>query len=227
MKDLRPSNVLFFFILTFFTMSISCMSTAEREQRKQWELEGRNIKTGLFDEPLSGRSFQEKYELEEFKTTENHQRFLVRFSENQTRIDEQNRLIDAENVEINRRNTEINRNNNEIDREISLFRDSAQKEFENWKETQLRRFNLFPDPARAFANSGRSGNASFEMKPINRAGLVIDGYIATGHITINGQVVFNDTRRIFPTKPFPPKQQTESLRSRVRNTMVYNPNTMY
>ena len=59
---------------------------------RQRRLEGRNIDTGLFDEMYSGRSFLEKEELNEFKTTEefqraykNHQRFLARRAEHQNR----------------------------------------------------------------------------------------------------------------------------------------------
>jgi len=220
--------------LAFIAVLVSCMSAAEREQRRRWELEGRNPRTGLFDETFSGRSFQEKEDLEEFKTTEeyqrafeNHQRFLIRFAENQAQIDEQNRQIDAQNAEIDRRNSEINRRNAEIDRSITAFRNSAQKEYENWQAAQLRRFNLYPDPGRALLDSGRSGGVNFEMRPINRMGLATDGFIATGRITINGQVVFNDTLRILPPGSFPAKQQTETRISRVQNSMTYNPNTTY
>jgi hypothetical protein len=215
-------------------MLFSCKSSAEREQRRQWELEGRNPRTGLFDEPYSGKSFQETEDMEEFKLTdeyqrayENYQNFQIRYSENQSRVNELNRQIDAENAEIDSRNAEINRRNAEIDREITAFRNSAQREFDNWKATQLRRFNLYPDPARALLVSGRSGGATFEMNPINRQRLATDGYIATGRITIDGQVVFNDTLRIVPPRPFPPKQQTEARKNRAQNTMTYNPNTTY
>ncbi|WP_461257153.1 hypothetical protein [Treponema sp. R80B11-R83G3] len=220
--------------LVIVTMFFSCMSTEEREKINQWELEGRNKKTGLFDEPYSGKSFQEKKDMEEFMTTvdyqrafENYQRFLIAYNENQRKIDEQNRIIDAENIAIDRRNAEINRRNAEIDRSITAFKNSAQRDFENWQMTQLRRFNLYPDPNKALLNSGSSGSVHFEMQPINRMGLVTDGFIATGRITINEQIVFNDTLRILPTSPFPAKQRTETHVSRVQNTMLYNPNTTY
>jgi hypothetical protein len=38
-----------------------------QDREKQWKAEGRNVQTGLFDEFYSGRSFQEKSELEAFK----------------------------------------------------------------------------------------------------------------------------------------------------------------
>ena len=228
------------FLLTFATFLLSCVSIEERErrrlaeeQRRQWILEGRNPRTGLFDEQYSGKSFQEQVDLDEFKLTaeyqrafENHQRFQIRFAENQAQIDEQNLQIEARNAEINRRNAEINRSNQERDRAIREFQNSANRQFENWRETNLRRFNLWPDPNKAFSDSGRSGSAYFEMKPINRMGFVTDGFIATGRIEINRQVVFNDILHIKPPS-FPPRLETERRLSSVQNTMIYNPNTIY
>jgi hypothetical protein len=66
------SWVCVFTLITF----VGCASLGDlflNDQQKQWKAEGRNVKTGLFDEPYSGKSFQGKADLEAFKATAEYQ----------------------------------------------------------------------------------------------------------------------------------------------------------
>ena len=213
------------FVLFLIVFFLSCASSAEREQRRQWELEGRNPRTGLFDEPFSGKSFQEKEELEEYLETdefqrayENHQRFLAIRSEHQIEIDERNRQINEQNRLIDAENEQIDRKNREIDQEITAFRNRVNREYSNWRDNANRRY---PRPSDA------SYSSSFELNPINRYGLANDGFRATGRITIDNRVVFNETRTWLPERPFPTKENRKPRINRIVNSMTYNPDVTY
>jgi len=197
--------------LTLVMLFLSCMTTEEREKKKQWELEGRNLKTGLFDEPYSGRSFQEKGDLEEFKATdeyqrayENHQRFLVAFNENQRKVDEQNRLIDAENAAIDRRNAEIDRTRQANEANV---RDSVQRHYTNMLQRQA---------------NGRLPLSTGSRYTNNGRGYVYDFIL---YNTEGGKevIVHRETVNFTP----PPLPAKESRKSRMSNTMRYNPNVSY
>jgi len=197
--------------LAVVAMFLSCMSTEERAKIKQWELEGRNIRTGLFDEPYSGRSFQEKEELEKFMTTDdyqrafdNHQRFLVVYNENQQKVDEQNRIIDAENAAIDRRNAEI-------DRTWQANEANVRNAVERHYQDLLRRFR-WPSPG-SFNEQGRGSGYTNNGR----------GYIYIFTLTEQGKIVHSETVDFSPPS-LPPK---ETKKSRVSNNMRYNPNVTY
>jgi hypothetical protein len=86
---------------------IGCFSLGDvflTNQQKQWKTEGRNIKTGLFDEPYSGKSFHEKVELEAFMQTAeynmavaNYTAWKNAYNREQNRVDEENRRIQIRN----------------------------------------------------------------------------------------------------------------------------------
>ena len=86
---------------------VGCMSFGDiflTNQQKQWKAEGRNVKTGLFDEPYSGKSFQEKSELDAFMETEeylialsNYNAWKSAYDREQNRVDNENRRIRSSN----------------------------------------------------------------------------------------------------------------------------------
>jgi hypothetical protein len=80
------------------------------DQQKQWKAEGRNVQTGLFDEPYSGRSFQERAELDAFKGTaeytaavNNYTTWETAYEREQSRVDEIQRRNQAARDDIQRK----------------------------------------------------------------------------------------------------------------------------
>jgi hypothetical protein len=94
----------------FFTMlavvgllAVGCASLGNlflTDQQKQWKAEGRNIQTGLFDEPYSGKTFQEKTELEAFKATAEYNEAVANYNAWRSTYDREQKRID----EVQRRN---------------------------------------------------------------------------------------------------------------------------
>jgi len=102
------NNWLLAFCILFLFLSIGgCVSLDNlllSDQQKQFKAEGRNIQTGLFDEPYSGKSFREKTELESFMQTLEYNEAVANYTRWKNTYDREQSRIDVENQKIRSRN---------------------------------------------------------------------------------------------------------------------------